>query len=92
MQCHTTYLVAVAATLSVSVACVPRPSISAPSSVGELEIRGTTLMMVGGRGWFTAWRDADGEAREVFRGATRNDAISTWVTVDSAFESMPHCH
>jgi hypothetical protein len=36
-----------------------------PSDDPVLEIRGTTLMMVGGRGRLTAWQLDDGEVREV---------------------------
>ena len=50
---------------------------SEPSSVAPLEIRGTTLMMVGGRGTLTAWQIEDGQAREVAaKWTVEGDAIS----------------
>jgi hypothetical protein len=50
---------------------------SGPSSPAPLEIRGTTLMMVGGRGTLTAWQIKDGQAREVAaRWTAEGDAIS----------------
>jgi hypothetical protein len=50
---------------------------SGPSSVAPLAIRGTTFMMVGGRGTLTAWQIEDGHAREVAaRWTAEGDAIS----------------
>ena len=49
-----------------------------------LEIRGETLMMVGGRGTLTAWQIKDGQAREVSaRWTAEGDAIS--ITSGGAF-------
>ena len=55
---------------------MPVPT-SGPSPVVLLEIRGTTLMMIGGRGTLTAWQIEDGRAREVAaRWTADGDAIS----------------
>jgi hypothetical protein len=58
-------LTAVAVALCAATACGMPSLPSQPSSVASLEIRGTTLMMVGGRGRLTAWQLVDGQAREV---------------------------
>jgi hypothetical protein len=66
-------VVALCAATSCGVPMLP----SYPSSVTPLEIRGTTLMMVGGRGTLTAWRIEDGQARQVSaRWTADGDAIS----------------
>ncbi len=50
---------------------------SGPPLPAPLEIRGTTLMMVGGRGTLTAWQITDGQAREVAaKWTAEGDAIS----------------
>lgn len=65
MQTHQLRPAAPAAALLVLVAC-SLPSLPAsPSGPSDLQIRGTTLLMVGARGQLTAWKPGDGEAREV---------------------------
>jgi hypothetical protein len=59
---YATCLTAAAASF-IAAACVP-PPLTAPDSVPGLAVRGTTLMMVGGRGRLTAW-PAEDQAREV---------------------------
>ena len=66
-----------AVAICAATACgMPVPT-SGPSPVVPLEIRGTTLMMIGGRGTLTAWQIEDGHAREVAAKWTADgDAIS----------------
>ena len=66
-----------AVAICAATACgMPVPT-SGPSPVVLLEIRGTTLMMIGGRGTLTAWQIEDGHAREVAaRWTADGDAIS----------------
>jgi hypothetical protein len=55
-----------AALLALWAAACTLPTVpSDPSPVDQLEIRGTTLMMVGGQGRLTAWHLTDGGEREV---------------------------
>jgi hypothetical protein len=66
-----------AVALCAVIACQVPVQPSHRSSVTPLEIRGTTLMMVGGRGTLTAWQIEDGQARQVSaRWTTDGDAIS----------------
>jgi hypothetical protein len=66
-----------AVAICAATACgMPLPA-SRPSPVMPLEIRGTTLMMIGGRGTLTAWQLEGGHAREVAaRWTADGDAIS----------------
>jgi hypothetical protein len=50
---------------------------SNPSPTDQLEIRGTTLMMVGGRGRLTAWQFTDGDLREVAATWTADNDVVT---------------
>ena len=69
----TTAAVALCTTMACGMPALP----SGPSSPAPLEIRGTTFMMVGGRGTLTAWQIKDGQAREVAaRWTAEGDAIS----------------
>ncbi|HSC30035.1 MAG TPA: hypothetical protein VLD67_22330 [Vicinamibacterales bacterium] len=67
----------VAAVVCAAASCgIPSPP-TQPSGVQELEIRGTTLLMVGAQGRLTAWQAADGQLREVQATWTADgDAIS----------------
>jgi hypothetical protein len=64
--------------LAVLTACTVPPLPSQPSNTSPpLEVRGTTLMMVGGRGALTAWEFDGAQYREVqARWTTEGDAIS----------------
>jgi hypothetical protein len=73
----TTTRLTIAAVALCAAACqLPVPG-TAPSNEPVLEIRGTTFMMVGGRGKLTAWLLDEGEAREVSaRWTTDSDVVS----------------
>jgi hypothetical protein len=64
MQIHQLRLAAAVAGFCAAASCGVPPSPTRPSDPG-LEIRGTTLLMVGARGKLTAWAPADGQVREV---------------------------
>jgi hypothetical protein len=75
MQNRTRRLASVAALCGVAACVGPVPL--RPSTSPELQIQGTTLLMVGGRGRLTAWRPGGGELREVDATWTSDsDAIS----------------
>ena len=77
MQNHALRLVAAAAVLYAAAACgMPLPS-APPPPPRQLEIRGTTLLMLGGRGRLTAWQPGNGGPREVrARWTVEGDAVS----------------
>ena len=56
---------AVAVPVLVAAAACAVPGLPAAPHPGQLEIRGTTLLMLGGRGRLTAWQARDGQLREV---------------------------
>ena len=66
-----------AVAICAATACgMPVPT-SGHSPVVRLEIRGTTLIIIGGRGTLTAWQIEDGHAREVAaRWTADGDVIS----------------
>jgi hypothetical protein len=69
--------VAAATALCALSACTVPPLPSQPSGPTPLEIRGTTFMMVGGRGALTAWEFEREQPREVpARWTVEGDAIS----------------
>jgi hypothetical protein len=69
----TTAAVALCAAMACGMPALP----SGPSSPAPLQIRGTTLMMVGGRGTLTAWQIEDGQERGVAaKWTAEGDAIS----------------
>jgi hypothetical protein len=73
-----------AVALCTAMACGMPVSLGPSSGPPPLEIRGATLMMVGGRGTLTAWQIKDGQAREVSaRWTAEGDAIS--ITSGGAF-------
>ena len=61
---RTSHVVATAAVFVTVTAC-QFPSPTRPSGGPELQIEGSTLLMVGGRGRLTAWAPRDGKLREV---------------------------
>ena len=77
MQIRVLPLLTVAGALFAATSCVlPSPPLQ-PSGGPELQIRGTTLLMMGGRGRLTAWLPDDGRMREVRADwTTEGDAIS----------------
>ena len=68
---------AAAASLLYAAAGCGMSQLPAAPRAGELEIRGTTLLMLGGRGRLTAWQARSGELREVRATWTvEGDAVS----------------
>jgi hypothetical protein len=68
---------AMAMALALSAACTVPPVPSQPTHTAQLEVRGTTLMMVGGRGALSAWEFDGDRYREVqARWTADGDAIS----------------
>ena len=75
--------VASAAAVCVTVAGCQVPVPTQPSGEPQLQIRGSTLLMVGGRGRLTAWEPGGGRMREVrATWSAEGDAIS--ITSDGA--------
>jgi hypothetical protein len=63
--------------LALSAACSVPPLPSQPSHTAQLEVRGTTLMLVGGRGALSAWEFDGNQYREVqARWTADGDAIA----------------
>ena len=70
-------LTTAAVALSAAMACGMPVLPSGPSSSAPLVIKGTTLMMVGGRGTLTAWQINEGQERQVAaKWTAEGDAIS----------------
>jgi hypothetical protein len=72
-------VVAITAVVATAAACQLPSTPTRPSESPQLEIRGSTLLMVGGRGRLTAWAPRDGKLSEV---------RATWSTEDGDAVSL----